>query len=127
MEARVLGTTGDVTVCDCCGRSDLKKTVVIEIDGEIAHFGVVCAAHKLRFSALEVNRMARSADDQARKLARQAEDDRRARAKQHPLYIQGLAIRDALIAEFGFWTRCPNEDPRKGWYSLIAQAEAATA
>lgn len=42
--ARTLGTDDGVTTCDCCGKSNLKFTVVIELnDGEIVHYGQVCA------------------------------------------------------------------------------------
>jgi hypothetical protein len=121
-EFKVLGTTGDVTTCDCCGRSNLNKTVVVEIDGEIAHFGVVCAAHKAGFAALDINRMAKAANEQKRQDAIKAEAERIARVKQHPLYLQGVAMRDALTAEFGFWSRCPENDPRKNWYVLCNMA-----
>lgn len=34
-----------VTTCDCCGRTDLKATVLMQSDlGELVHFGQVCAA-----------------------------------------------------------------------------------
>ena len=34
-----------VTTCDCCGRQDLKATVLMQSDlGELVHFGQVCAA-----------------------------------------------------------------------------------
>lgn len=42
--ARALGTDDSITTCDCCGRSDLKFTVTIELDdGELVHYGQVCA------------------------------------------------------------------------------------
>lgn len=42
--ARALGTDDSITTCDCCGKSGLKFTVTIELDdGEIAHYGQVCA------------------------------------------------------------------------------------
>ncbi len=42
--ARALGTNDSVTTCDCCGKSNLKSTVIMELDsGEIVHYGRVCA------------------------------------------------------------------------------------
>lgn len=45
------GTTGDITTCDCCGRADLKSTVIIVgLDaggaetGDLRHYGSTCAA-----------------------------------------------------------------------------------
>lgn len=49
----VLGTTQDVTSCDCCGRDDLKKTVVLGVlddDGSVlseTYYGAACAAKAL--------------------------------------------------------------------------------
>jgi hypothetical protein len=43
--ARALGTDDSVTTCDCCGRSNLKFTVAIELDnGDVVHYGQVCAS-----------------------------------------------------------------------------------
>jgi len=34
-----------VTTCDCCGRKDLKATVLMQSDlGELVHLGQICAA-----------------------------------------------------------------------------------
>lgn len=42
--ARTLGTDDSVNACDCCGKVNLKFTVVIELDdGQIVHYGQVCA------------------------------------------------------------------------------------
>lgn len=41
---RTLAIVDDVTTCDCCGKSNLLRTVAMERDdGEIVHFGSVCA------------------------------------------------------------------------------------
>ncbi|MDY0215236.1 MAG: hypothetical protein RBS24_06985 [Bacilli bacterium] len=42
---KVLGTTEDKTVCECCGKQNLKKTVALENEaGEIKYMGVDCAS-----------------------------------------------------------------------------------
>lgn len=43
---KIIGITDETTVCECCGKSNLKKVVVMEnIDtGEIVRYGVDCAA-----------------------------------------------------------------------------------
>jgi hypothetical protein len=38
----ILDTTDSVTVCDCCGKSNLKMTFICDVDGEIVHYGSTC-------------------------------------------------------------------------------------
>ncbi len=43
---KTLAIVNDVHTCDCCGKSNLKSTVAMEReDGDILHFGSVCATH----------------------------------------------------------------------------------
>lgn len=46
---RVRGWTEDVTTCQCCGREELRGTVVLEHveTGEILYYGCVCAGRAL--------------------------------------------------------------------------------
>ena len=39
---RILGIDDSVNTCDCCGKTNLKHTVIVD-DGEIRHYGSVCA------------------------------------------------------------------------------------
>ena len=39
----ILGYSDDVTSCDCCGKSDLKGTYTVLLNGNINYFGSVCA------------------------------------------------------------------------------------
>jgi hypothetical protein len=50
----VLGTTDSVCKCECCGRTDLKKTVAlghVDVDGnwtgDVSYFGTTCAARAI--------------------------------------------------------------------------------
>lgn len=44
----VKGITDEITSCGCCGKSNLKKTVILEgDDGEILYYGSECAAAAL--------------------------------------------------------------------------------
>jgi hypothetical protein len=80
---RFLGTTDDVTTCECCGRQDLKSTVALDLDGDSGqptYYGVVCAARALKMDAKSVKSAARKADeDKAR--AERARTEALARAK----------------------------------------------
>lgn len=81
----VLGTTDEVTECERCGRTDLKKTVVLDAldaegnqTGSISHYGTDCGARAAGWTQAEVTAAAKEADDTAkeqRRIARQAEFD----------------------------------------------------
>jgi alkylated DNA nucleotide flippase Atl1 len=95
-----IGTDDSVTTCDCCGRTGLKFTVVIQLDqGEVAHYGQVCAIRNTgkdrRTLGNEVNAYRQSQLSTARREYR-----------SHPAYraeVARLAERDAL----------PWNDPRR--------------
>jgi hypothetical protein len=47
-KAKLLGVTGDRSVCECCGKSNLKRVAVIELaSGQIVHYGSDCARREL--------------------------------------------------------------------------------
>ena len=52
----MMGTTDETTVCDCCGKSNLKKTVILKHNetGAICNFGTTCAskATKIKSSSI---------------------------------------------------------------------------
>lgn len=49
MLAKVIGISDEVTTCECCGRTNLKRTVVLELgEGfDPAYYGSDCATRKL--------------------------------------------------------------------------------
>jgi hypothetical protein len=40
---KILGVDDSVNSCECCGKSNLKSTVIVEINGSVFHYGSVCA------------------------------------------------------------------------------------
>lgn len=58
---QVLGITTDFNSCDCCGKENLKKTVIIlDLDsGAEGHFGVVCAAAIDKYDTLDAAKEAK--------------------------------------------------------------------
>lgn len=68
MKYEYLGTTDEVTTCDCCGKTNLKNTVAIrDLDeGEVLYFGVTCAARALKVQVADVKKGAADADRQRR-------------------------------------------------------------
>ena len=69
---KILGINDDVTTCECCGRTGLKKTVVIETsETGIVHYGSNCAARKLGRTKTQVERTAETRDREAADAFRQ--------------------------------------------------------
>jgi len=46
--AKILGINDEQTICDCCGKKNLKKTVIIEMDDKIVRYGTSCASKIFR-------------------------------------------------------------------------------
>ncbi len=44
---KFLGTVDSVNTCDCCNKTNLKKTVALDFNGNVRYFGVVCAGNAL--------------------------------------------------------------------------------
>ena len=51
---KILGTNDAVNSCDCCGKSNLKSTVIVDVDGEILHYGSTCATRHTGLNAKEI-------------------------------------------------------------------------
>lgn len=68
-QVRFLGWTDEVDACDLCGKTGLKSTAALEIDGETVYFGCVCAARTLsgrfgqKISAAKIQRETEAAHD----------------------------------------------------------------
>ena len=58
-----IGTTDEVTSCDCCGRDNLKMTIVLQEKdgGEFTFFGSQCGAKALGWTVKDVNKTAKNA------------------------------------------------------------------
>jgi hypothetical protein len=98
---KFLGTTDDVTTCDCCGRTGLKSTVALEReDGAQVFYGVTCAALALKSTAKDVRKGARDAD-RAREDAERAKRDAIARADDllWQAFLDGAAGRGADVSD----------------------------
>lgn len=50
--AKIIGISEEVTTCECCGRSNLKRTVVLDLDGAVRYFGCDCAAKAFRSNSV---------------------------------------------------------------------------
>ena len=91
--SKALGTDDSINTCDCCGKSGLKFTVVIEKDdGEIVHYGQVCAQRNTGKDRKTIHSEIRQ--EEARKI-KAARDEYQA-TPEHIAYRAKLAERDAL-------------------------------
>ena len=72
-----------VTTCECCGRKDLKATVLMKSDlGALVHFGQVCAARNSGKTRQQVTKEIRAERDLAHgRAVNRLLDLRRAGAK----------------------------------------------
>lgn len=86
----ILGTTDSVTTCDCCGKTNLKRTVVIDdpTAGGARYYGTTCAAKAHAIEASEIRRAAKQADADA--IQREWEEKDRAAAAQIDQWLQWL-------------------------------------
>lgn len=69
---KVLGINDEVTTCECCGRSNLRRTVVLGTDAGEVRYGTECAARAMKRGKLDVERAIRTAELEAA-ARRQAE------------------------------------------------------
>ena len=61
-EIKIIGMSDEET-CGCCGKTNLKRTVRVQVNGEEQHWGVVCAskARGERGSATDTKYLMRAA------------------------------------------------------------------
>lgn len=71
---KALGTDDSVNACDCCGKSGLKFTVIVELDdGEIAHYGSTCATRNTGKASKVINAEIRAEQERVRAAIAAAE------------------------------------------------------
>lgn len=88
-----VGTTDDVTTCDCCGRSDLKGTIVLRPadGGDEVFFGSVCGAKAQSWTVKDFNVAARSAQKERERIARERENKISWMVRRHPEVVTAAA------------------------------------
>lgn len=126
------GTTSDITTCDCCGKSDLKSTVIIVgLDaggaetGDLRHYGSTCAA-----KALGLTHKAVKGASQSFKAQRDAAADWAMESSE--AYGAWRAIHNAIIDEVDRMPRAGQDryatverlHRERGANALYAQARA---
>lgn len=88
-----IGTTGDVTECGCCGRSDLKKTIVLQDNDsrEFVFFGSVCGAKAQGWTIKEFNAAANAAQKAREQAARERRWQVDRMVQSHPDVVAAAA------------------------------------
>jgi hypothetical protein len=63
---KALYITDEITTCECCGRSELKATVAMQLsDGDILHYGRTCAARNSGKTSQQITKEVRAERDAA--------------------------------------------------------------
>jgi hypothetical protein len=61
MDFTALCLDDSVTTCECCGRANLKATVLMQSDlGELVHFGRTCAARNTGKTSQQITKEVRA-------------------------------------------------------------------
>jgi len=71
---KVLGINNEVTTCECCGRTNLKRTVVLATAGGEVRYGTECAAKAMKCGKKEVEQQVRAAAEESARQAQAARD-----------------------------------------------------
>lgn len=94
---KLLGISDEQTTCDCCGKSNLKCTVALEINGTVVRFGRDCAGRALLGSKSAKN----TSIVEVRAKAVQF-------AKKHFGTVEDIKLSDAIAGRFGFGNEIKN-------------------
>jgi hypothetical protein len=107
---KALYITDEVTTCECCGRSELKATVAMELsDGGILFYGRTCAARNSGKTGQQITKEIRSAQHAAHgRTLNQLSDMRRAgvvltRQIMREVAKSYHADADLLLRNWGHW------------------------
>lgn len=103
---KIIGYDDSVHSCDCCGKTNLKSTVLVSVDGVLMNYGSICATRNTGMSASLIkgtiveDMVRRQMDANADFVATPeyaAEKDKRAEA--YALRLVGKPFRDYCRAE----------------------------
>lgn len=53
---KFLGISDETNTCDCCGKTGLKRVVVLDIDGIVVNYGTNCAAKALANKGIKTDK-----------------------------------------------------------------------
>lgn len=121
-----LGTTGDVTNCDCCGKTELAYTIVLKnlTTNETEYFGRTCGARALKWAVKDLDKSVRATWAEAKRQEEARKAALYTAYVTHPLYVQAEQENTA------FWQQTPRpsyedymqERTARGWMAMRKQA-----
>lgn len=96
-----VGSTDTVTTCGCCGRADLKRTIVLQENEsrEFVYYGSTCGARALGWEVKQFNAAAKRADVAARNARRERAHRINQAVEQHPEIKRLRAITHQQMSE----------------------------
>jgi hypothetical protein len=107
---KALYITDEIDTCDCCGRTDLKATVAMQLsDGGILHYGRTCAARNSGKTSQQITTEVRAERDAAHgRTMNQLADMRRAGVVLTRQIMREVAKSyhadvDNLLRNWGHW------------------------
>lgn len=84
---QILGFTEEMTNCDRCGRSELKGTYTIDVEGIQMHLGSSCIAKRFEMTQKEVNNFISS---EKRRIVKEYQSERNAIQKEMEIALDGV-------------------------------------
>jgi hypothetical protein len=107
MTYKFCGTTDEITTCDCCGKSNLKKTVVLQNEnGDYLYYGVDCAARTIN----------NKTNGKAVLVQAQAVDYAKTLIAKYGL---NQKVANAVWNKFGFGTEIKNDHLKIGNFAIV--------
>lgn len=103
---RIIGIDDSINVCDCCGKSNLKSTVVVDINGTLHNYGSVCATRHTGLNAQEIKKAIKRESDGRLEAALKEYDKSMQRAA---LYNKQSQAREKGLVGVSFKNYCDLE------------------
>lgn len=83
---KIVGITDEVTSCECCGKSNLKKTVALMDDnGNVTYFGQTCASKAAGWTKEYVKEEVKQIDKTNKQLMKEKREEIEIWVRRHPL------------------------------------------
>jgi hypothetical protein len=86
---RIVGISDEVITCECCGRDNLKKTIVVmDLEGNERYFGSNCASKYLKVKSKEVNERVRELEVAKKQKEKELKEEINKFINSHPVTKQ---------------------------------------